>query len=108
MDVSDPSSLALYVQPLPPKYNVTRYRAWLIRNDTQTAFCTVLTANEDGGHIRYNFVAPDGVYYVKVTALHPDCDNKLHGCVNSTTPFILISKCDWNIDAFAFCLLYSR
>lgn len=96
VDVSDPSNLALYVQPLPPRYNVTRYQVWLIRNETQSAVSTTLLANEDGGHIRYNFTAPDGVYYVKVAALHPDCNE--HGCVNSTSPFIHISKCDSNID----------
>ncbi|XP_011136078.2 uncharacterized protein LOC105181149 [Harpegnathos saltator] len=88
VDVSDPSNLALYIQPLPPSYNVTSYRAWLIRNETSSAVSAILPANEHGGHIRYNFTAPDGVYYVKVAALHPDCDQ--HGCANSTSPFIPI------------------
>ncbi|XP_014482953.1 PREDICTED: uncharacterized protein LOC106748683 [Dinoponera quadriceps] len=89
VDVSDSSNLALHVQPLPPKYNVTRYRVWLTRNETESVISVTLPANEDGGHVRYNFTAPDGVYFVKVAALHPDCDEQ-HGCVNSTSPYILI------------------
>ncbi|XP_032666687.1 uncharacterized protein LOC116842091 isoform X2 [Odontomachus brunneus] len=88
VDVSESASLALYVQPLPASYNITRYRACLIHNETESTSCTTLPANENGGHIRHNFSAPDGLYYVKVAALHPDCGE--YGCVNSTSPFIQI------------------
>lgn len=90
VDVTDSSNLALYVQPLPPRYNVTEYKVWLIRNGTGSAIATIVTANGDGGRIiRHNFTAPDGVYYVRVAALHPRCGE--YGCANTTSPYIDIS-----------------
>lgn len=89
VDVSDPSNVVLYVQPLPPRYNVTEYRAWLIRNDTEWAMDTIIYANDSqdrDNNIRYNFTLPDGVYYIKVAALHPECGE--YGCANSTSPYI--------------------
>ncbi|XP_011704676.1 PREDICTED: uncharacterized protein LOC105459973 [Wasmannia auropunctata] len=87
IDVSDPSNAVLYIQPLPPTYNVTEYKAWLIHNDTKSTIATaIIPANRDRGHARHNFSAPDGVYYVNVAALHPDCGE--HGCANSTSPYI--------------------
>ncbi|XP_077274020.1 uncharacterized protein LOC143903878 [Temnothorax americanus] len=89
IDVSDPSNPALYIQPLPSKYNVTQYKAWLINNDTKSTIVTViLSASKDHEHVRHNFSAPDGIYYVKVAALHPECGE--HGCANSTSPCIYI------------------
>lgn len=89
IDVSDLSHLALYVQPLPPRYNVTKYKVWLINNDTQsTVSITIISANNNNEHLRYNFSAPDGVYYIKVAALHSKCSE--HGCANSTSPYINI------------------
>lgn len=91
IDVSDPSDPALYVQPLPPTYNVTEYKAWLINNDTGTTIATVvIPAGEDRGHVRHNFSAPDGVYYVRVAALHPECGER--GCANSTSPYVYIKR----------------
>jgi len=104
IDVSDPSNTALYIQPLPSTYNVTEYKAWLINNDTKsTIVTTIVLANKDRGHIRHNISAPDGVYHVKVAALHPECGE--HGCVNSTTPYIYISKL--KIFSFFFFFLIS-
>ncbi|XP_036142679.1 uncharacterized protein LOC105840082 isoform X2 [Monomorium pharaonis] len=90
IDVSDPPILALHVQPLPSTYNVTKYKAWLIRNDTgSTIVSTTVLANGNDGHvIRHNFSVPEGVYRVRVAALHPDCGED--GCANSTSPYIHI------------------
>ncbi|XP_011863379.1 PREDICTED: uncharacterized protein LOC105559583 [Vollenhovia emeryi] len=89
VDVSDPSNAALYIQALPSAYNVTEYRAWLISNDTKSTITTVVVrAGDDRGHVRHNFSAPDGVYYVKVAAVHPECGED--GCANSTSPYIYI------------------
>lgn len=94
VDVSDSSNLALYIQQLPSGYNVTEYKVWLIKNDTQSigTISTIVPASKSGGHVQYNFSLSDGIYYVKVAALHPECGE--HGCANSTTPFIYISKYD--------------
>ncbi|KAL0112808.1 hypothetical protein PUN28_012222 [Cardiocondyla obscurior] len=88
IDVSDASSPALYVQPLPPSYNVTSYKVWLINNDTELIATTEIFADKDGRNIRHNFSAVDGVYYIKVAALHPECGD--HGCANSTSPYVYI------------------
>jgi len=92
IDISDRLNAVLYIQPLPLTYNVTEYKVWLISNDTKSTLTTIVPANEDHGHIRLNLLAPDGVYYVKVAALHPECGE--HGCANSTSPYVHISKCD--------------
>lgn len=89
VDMSDSSNLVLYIQQLPSRYNVTEYKVWLIKNDTQSTISTVVPANENGDHVQYNFSLPDGIYYVKVAALHPECGEL--GCANSTTPFIHIN-----------------
>ncbi|KYN39020.1 hypothetical protein ALC56_06446 [Trachymyrmex septentrionalis] len=88
IDISDRSNAALYIQPLPLTYNVTEYQVWLISNDTKSTLTTIVPANEDHGHIRLNLLATDGVYYVKVAALHPKCGE--HGCANSTSPYVRI------------------
>lgn len=90
IDVSDPSNLALYIQPLPPTYNVTEYKVWLINNDTRsTVVSTIVLANKHSEHVRHNFSAPDGIYYINVAALsHPACGE--YGCANSTSPYIHI------------------
>jgi len=82
--------MALYVQPIPPRYNVLQYKIWVICNKTGLAISEIVSANENNEHIRFNFSVPDGVYYIKVAALHPDCGK--HGCANSTSPYIYISK----------------
>lgn len=92
IDISDRSNAVLYIQPLPLTYNVTEYKVWLISNDTKSTVTTIVPANEDHEHIQVNLLAPDGVYYVKVAALHPKCGE--HGCANSTSPYVYISKCD--------------
>ncbi|XP_018397952.1 PREDICTED: uncharacterized protein LOC108775972 [Cyphomyrmex costatus] len=88
IDISDRSNAALYIQPLPLTYNVTEYKVWLISNDTKSTVTTIVPANKDHVHVRLNLVAPDGVYYVKVAALHPECGE--HGCANSTSPYVYI------------------
>ncbi|XP_029662622.1 uncharacterized protein LOC115235160 [Formica exsecta] len=89
VDLSDLLNLALYVQPLPSRYNVTDYKVWLINNDTETTVSiAVISTNKNSGHVWYNFSAPNGVYYVKVAALHPKCGE--YGCANSTSPYIHI------------------
>ncbi|EZA50051.1 hypothetical protein X777_11715 [Ooceraea biroi] len=91
VDVSDSSNLVVHVQPLPPRYNVTQYKVWLVSNDTGSAVVsTIISANRNGEHVRFNFSAPDGVYYVKVAALHPECGEG--GCANSTSPYIHIRQ----------------
>lgn len=90
IDLSDLSNLAVYVQSLPSTYNVTEYKVWLINNGTKSVSTAIISTNKNSGLIRYNFSAPDGVYYVKVAALHPKCGK--HGCANSTSPYICISK----------------
>lgn len=98
VDLSDSSNLALYVQSLPSRYNVTEYKVWLINNDTESTVITIISENKDSGHLRYKFSVPDGVYYVKVAALHPKCGE--HGCANSTSPYIYISKDDLTRNIF--------
>ncbi|GAB1866897.1 SEFIR domain-containing protein [Camponotus japonicus] len=88
IDLSDLSNLAVYVQSLPSTYNVTEYKVWLINNGTKSVSIAIISTNKNNGLIRYNFSAPDGVYYVKVAALHPKCGK--HGCANSTSPYICI------------------
>nr|XP_012216261.1 PREDICTED: uncharacterized protein LOC105668447 isoform X1 [Linepithema humile] len=90
VDVSDSSNLVLNVQQLPSRYNVTEYKVWLIKNDTQLTISTIIPADKSGSHVQYNFSLPDGIYYVKVAALHRECGE--HGCANSTTPFIHINR----------------
>ncbi|XP_011636448.1 uncharacterized protein LOC105426763 [Pogonomyrmex barbatus] len=89
IDITDLSDLSFYIQPLPPKYNVTEYRAWVINNDTRSIVLdTIIPASRNLENIRYKFSAPDGVYFVSVAVLHPECDK--YGCANSTTPYIHI------------------
>lgn len=89
VDVTDSPNLVLHVQLLPPTYNVTEYKVWLIKNDTKsTISAAIISTNKNSGHVRHNFSAPDGVYYVKVAALHPKCGKR--GCANSTSPYIRI------------------
>ncbi|XP_050464992.1 uncharacterized protein LOC126858564 [Cataglyphis hispanica] len=88
VDVSDLLNLALYVQSLPSRYNVTDYKMWLINNDTESTVSIAIISMNKNRHVRYNFSAPSGVYYVKVAALHPKCGE--YGCANSTSPYIHI------------------
>lgn len=87
IDVSYAPLLSLHVQPLPEVYNVTGYKVWLINNDTDFAKAFNMTSEKD---FRYNFTAHTGVFYFKVAVMHPECGN--YGCVNSTTPFIIIQE----------------
>lgn len=99
--MSDTSNVALYIQPLPLTYNVTKYKVWLINNDTESTVVTaIVPANKDRGHVRYNISVPDGVYYVRVAALHPECGER--GCANSTSPYIHMSKCDFSLFFFSY------
>ncbi|OAD57020.1 hypothetical protein WN48_02819 [Eufriesea mexicana] len=87
IDVSYAPLLSLHVQPLPEVYNVTGYKIWLINNDTDFVKTFNMTSKQD---IRYNFTAHTGVFYFKVAPMHSDCGD--YGCVNSTTPFIIIQE----------------
>ena len=87
IDVSYAPLLSLHVQPLPEVYNVTGYKVWLINNDTDFAKAFNMTSEQD---FRYNFTAHTGVFYFKVAAMHLECGD--YGCVNSTTPFIIIRE----------------
>lgn len=46
-----------------------------------------MTSEQD---FHYNFTAHTGVFYFKVAPMHSECGD--YGCVNSTTPFIIIRK----------------
>lgn len=68
---------------------MTEYKVWLINNDTQsTVRSAILSTKKTGEHLRFNFSAPDGVYYIKVATLHPQCDE--YGCANSTSPYLYL------------------
>lgn len=89
VDVSNVATLSLHVQPLPAKFNVTRYRVWLINNDTSSVTSVELNLN-DQRDIQYNFSVAEGVHYFKVAAIHPLCGDQ--GCANGTSPLISTSK----------------
>ncbi|CAK9812967.1 hypothetical protein ANTQUA_LOCUS7476 [Anthophora quadrimaculata] len=90
IDVSHAPLLSLHVQPLPEAYNVTKYNIWLINNNTDSVTFTGVFSTTSKQDIRYNFTAHTGVFYFKVSSIHPDCGQK--GCANSTTPFIIIQE----------------
>ncbi|XP_043274478.1 uncharacterized protein [Venturia canescens] len=85
IDVSNPGSLLLHIQPLPEEFNVTDYKVWMINNHTNSEVSLELKHNGEE-EIRYNFTVVDGVHYFKVAAVHPFCGKE--GCVNSTSPAI--------------------
>lgn len=89
-DVSDSSNVAIHVQQLPEKYNVTEYKVWVINNNTDAIISAIILTDKNREHVQFNFSASNGAYYVKVAAMHPDCGE--YGCANSTTPYIYISK----------------
>ena len=93
VDVSDTVILTLFIQPLPERFNTSDFRVWLIKNDTGKAFDTILNGKK-GEHIQHPFSVEEGVYYFKVTALHPACNE--YGCWNSTSPLISISNILYN------------
>ncbi|CAG5094910.1 Protein of unknown function [Cotesia congregata] len=84
IEVSD-AKLSLHIQSVPEKYNVTRYRIWMINNDTKLIKSFDLTAN-GRKHLKYEFLVTEGVHYFKVAAMHTDCGD--YGCNNSTSPVI--------------------
>lgn len=88
--MTDPINLVLYIQPLPESYKITEYKVYLIHNDTESVINVRIPAEKNREHIQYNFTASGGIYYVKVQALDPKCGE--HGCANSTSPYIHISK----------------
>ncbi|KAI4486498.1 PREDICTED: uncharacterized protein LOC106791229 isoform X1 [Polistes canadensis] len=90
IDVSDALLFTLYIQPVPAKFNVTRYRIWLTNNSTGVTNEINLSQPENGEHIKYNFSIFDGIYYFKVAAMHPNCS--IYGCINATSPFISIRE----------------
>ena len=90
IDVSDSSTLTLYIQPLPQRLNVSTYKAWMINSVTKSSVEVTLKYQSDQQTINYNFTVDDGEIIFKVAALHPSCQN--YGCVNSTSPPITISK----------------
>ncbi|XP_003394123.2 uncharacterized protein LOC126916829 isoform X1 [Bombus affinis] len=87
IDVSYAPLLSLHVQPLPEVYNVTGYKIWLINNNTDFVKTFNMTSEQD---FHYNFTAHTGVFYFKVAPMHSECGD--YGCVNSTTPFIIIQE----------------
>lgn len=89
-DVSDSSNVAIHVQQLPEKYNVTEYKVWVINNNTDAIISAIILTDKNREHVQFNFSASNGAYYVKVAAMHPDCGE--YGCANSTTPYIYIKR----------------
>lgn len=87
IDVSNAPLLSLHIQPLPESYNITGYKIWLINNDTDFIKTFNVTRKQD---LQYNFTAHIGHFYFKVACMHLECGD--YGCVNSTTPFIIIRK----------------
>lgn len=90
IDTSDSPLFVLYIQPYPMKYNITRYKIWVMNNDTDSARVVDIVADTSNEHIRYNFTVENGVYYVKVGGMHPECEN--FECANSSTPYIYIKE----------------
>ncbi|KAF7996197.1 hypothetical protein HCN44_001829 [Aphidius gifuensis] len=91
IDVSDVSTLSLFIQPMPNKYNITSYKIWMIKYNTNTIIDVVdviLKYNNDNGdnHLQYNFTVSEGIYQFKVASMHPQCGE--YGCVNNTLPAI--------------------
>lgn len=90
VDVSDASTLTLYIQPLPERFNVSSYKVWMMNNETNSTKEIILERPEGNQLIHHNFTVDNGVLYFKVAALHRSCHQ--YGCINSTSPFISISK----------------
>ncbi|XP_058807442.1 uncharacterized protein LOC131673451 [Phymastichus coffea] len=91
VDVSDSSTLTLYIQPLPKRFNVSSYKVWMINYDTNVTKEVVLYHVHRNHYINYNFSVSDGVIYFKVAVLHFICHHD-YGCINSTSPFISIKQ----------------
>ncbi|KAJ8680618.1 hypothetical protein QAD02_016405 [Eretmocerus hayati] len=90
VDVSDASTLTLYIQTLPERFNVSAYRVWMINNVTNETTEVILNNLNNDKLIHQNFTVNEGVVYFKVSALHSICQE--YGCINSTTPFIGIKQ----------------
>ncbi|XP_001604511.1 uncharacterized protein LOC100120917 isoform X1 [Nasonia vitripennis] len=90
VDVSDASTLTLYIQTLPKRFNVSAYKVWMINNDTNSTKDIILENPNGEKLIHHNFTVHDGVLFFKVAALHPTCH--ANGCINSTSPFISIKQ----------------
>ncbi|XP_012278230.1 uncharacterized protein LOC105698504 isoform X2 [Orussus abietinus] len=88
IDISNTDGLSLYVQRVPEKFNVTSYKAWLIKNDTDSVTTAILTPKEADSHILHEFSVDEGIYYFKVAAMHSTCNE--YGCNNVTSPLIFI------------------
>lgn len=90
VDVSDSSMLSIFIQQLPGKFNIKKYRIWMINNDTSATEIVDIFSNDNHNHLQYNFFVMEGVYFFKVAAMHPSCG--IYGCANSTMPAISTSK----------------
>ncbi|XP_047362061.1 uncharacterized protein LOC124953971 isoform X1 [Vespa velutina] len=90
IDVSDALLFTLYIQPVPKKFNVTTYRIWLTNNSTGITTDIKVSQPINEEHIQYNFSILDGIYYLQVAAIHPNCS--IYGCINATSPFISIRE----------------
>lgn len=90
-DVSDASILTLFVQPLPERFGVTKYKIWMLNKENVEDVKEIIIEKLEGhDQISHSFTVEKGTYYFKVAALHPMC--REYGCVNGTSPFISISK----------------
>ncbi|CAL7948031.1 unnamed protein product [Xylocopa violacea] len=79
--------VSIHIQPLPETYNVTWYKIWLIKNDTNAARTFNVTGKHD---FWYNFDDEAGVFYFKVAPMHSECG--YYGCANSSTPNFIITE----------------
>ncbi|KAL7303825.1 hypothetical protein TKK_0003949 [Trichogramma kaykai] len=87
-DVSEETSVGLYIQPISRKYNVTQYKVWAINRGTNHTQVVVLEDSGKNHHIHHKFIMGDGENVIHVAALHPTCPN--NGCRNTTSPVINI------------------
>ncbi|XP_023247431.1 uncharacterized protein LOC106635760 isoform X2 [Copidosoma floridanum] len=95
VDVSDGSILTVYIQLLPEKFDISKYKIWMLNKENLENVKEVTVEKLEGhDQIRYSFPVEKGTYYFKVTALHPIC--REYGCVNSTSPFINIKQQESN------------
>ncbi|XP_053987508.1 uncharacterized protein LOC128880941 [Hylaeus volcanicus] len=86
IDVSHAPLHLLHIQSMPESYNVTKYRIRLVNNNTSS----IIFSTTSERNISYDFTGHTGVFYFKVSAIHPLCGE--NECANSTTPFIIIQK----------------
>lgn len=90
VDISYAPLFSLRIQNLPERYNVTKYRVWLINEDLNSVVNTNVFSTTNQQDNWYNFTEHTGTFFFKVSAVHPDCGE--YGCANSSTPSIIISK----------------